>query len=291
MLLDLKQKESRSYVVLDLESAVLNEDGHRRYQAMERYVPGTDSESRRGYKRHEDPLQTPRWPFQTITTASLILMSDHEQGNVQVDRFITLSAPEHSEREVIEGVFDVLAKAPKNTEIVSWSGMFHDMPLLTFGAMRYGLTLPAQWRWLSFGGNDPARHLDFARTTTGGFKMKPVHLAEVLAALDIPAKMTMPAFAVASHIDAGRWDAVQEACESDAIATALLLARWKKLHDGRAPIELVEERILRSIVRLRAGRSYVGELQIRLDALLRSRMIRAANDARWLAPWLEQDAA
>ena len=50
-------------------------------------------------------------------------------------------------------------------------------------------------------------------------------LAEVLAALDIPAKISVPAFAVARLIYADQWDAVQEACECDVISTALLLAQ------------------------------------------------------------------
>ena len=66
--------------------------------------------------------------------------------------------------------------------------------------------------------------------------MKPVHMAEVLAALDLPGKITIPAFAVADCIAAGQWEAVQSACEVDVISTALLLARWRMLHDGRASI-------------------------------------------------------
>jgi hypothetical protein len=285
-------RQPRTYIVLDIESAVTDETGHRRYQAMERYVPSDDdAPSRRGYKRSEDPLTTPRWPFQTIVTAAILVLTEHPDGNIDVTRFVTLSQPDHDERAVVAGILQVLAEAPKNAELVSWAGMLHDVPLLTLGAMRYGLTLPKGWGWLSFGGNDPVRHIDFARTTTGGFKMKPVHMAEILASLDIPAKISVPAFAVARLIYAGEWDAVQEACEGDVISTALLLARWRQLHDPRADAGVVEDRILRRVRELRDGRGYVAALQARRQARFAAQLEQAANDAEALATMPDRDAA
>lgn len=285
-------RRPRSYVVLDIESAVTDETGHKRYQAMERWAPSNDDQpSRRNYARSEDPLKTPRWPFQTIVTAAIMVLTEHPDGNVDVSRFVTLSAPDHNECEVIAGVLQVLADAPQTAELVSWAGMIHDVPMLTLGAMRHGLTLPRGWQWLGFGGNNPVRHLDFARTMTGGFKMKPVHLAEILATLDIPGKITLPAFAVARHIYAKQWEAVQEACECDVISTALLLAHWRKLHDPRADIATVEDRILRRVIEMRSGRGYVAALEARRALAFRDKVTVAANDAVALAPWLESDAA
>lgn len=285
-------RRARSYIVFDVESAVTDESGHHRYQAMERYVPSNDDQpSRRGYKRHEDPLITPRWPFQTIVTAAAMVLVEHPDGNIDVSRFVTLSQPNLDERGIVAGLFQVLTDAPEGAELVSWAGMMHDIPLLMLAAMRHGLTLPKGWGWLAFGGNDPARHKDFARTTTGGFKMKPVHLAEILASLDIPAKMSVPAFSVARLIYAEQWDAVQEACEGDVISTALLLARWRQLLDPRVSADGVTDRILRRVIEMRAGRGYVGELEARRTKLFARQCAVAANDAATLAPWLNQDAA
>lgn len=277
----------RSWVVLDLESAVVEDAGHRRYQAMERWVPSDGRPSRRGYQRSEDPLICPRWPFQTITTAAIMVLVEHIDGNIDVSRFVTLSAPEHDEREVLVGLLQVLADAPTGAELCTWSGMMHDGPLLVAGCMRHGLTLPKGWGWLGFGSGDPVRHLDLARVMTGGFKMKPVHMAEVLAAMDIPGKLTVPPFAVTEHIYAGQWDIVQEACEGDVISTALLLARWRKLHDPRADADTVEDRILRLVIELRAGRGYVAALQSRRETRFAAQLAQAANDATVLSPWLD----
>lgn len=285
-------RRPRAYVVLDIESAVTDETGHRRYQQMERWAPPAEGQpSRRGYTRSEDPCLTPRWPFQTIVTAAIMVLVEHDDGGIDVARFTTLSQPEHDERAIVAGILQVLAEAPPGAELVSWAGMLHDVPMLSLAAMRHGLTLPKGWGWFAFGGNDPVRHIDFARTTTGGFKMKPVHMAEVLASLDIPAKISVPAFAVARLIYAGEWNTVQEACEGDVISTALLLARWRQLHDPRAGAGVVEDRILRRVIELREGRGYVATLVARRTSRFVSQVEKADNDATVLAPQFTNKAA
>lgn len=285
-------RRPRSYVVLDLESAVLDDTAHKRYQASERWAPtGEDQPLRRNYTRSEDPLRTPRWPFQTIVTAAAMELTEHPDGNLSVMRFVTLSAPEHDERQVIAGLLKVLEDAPEGAEMVTYGGMMHDIPLLVLGAMRHGLTLPRGWGWMSMGVGGRTPHIDLARTITGGFKMKPVHEAEVLAALDIPAKVPAPAFAVTKLIYAGQWKTVVEVCEFDVIATSLMLARWRKLHDPRAEIDVVEDRILRQIVELRADRRYIPALTSRRSAKFLGQFRKAANDAAVLASWLGDEAA
>jgi len=281
----------RCWIVLDLESAVLDDTAHKRYQAMERWVPSDDKPIRRGYRRSEDPLSCPRWCFQTITTAALMVLVEDSQGGVDVSRFVTLSAPDHDERAVLAGVLQVLNDAPANAEICSWMGVAHDFSLILAGCMRHGLTLPRGWEWLAFGGFHRERHIDLARALTGGMKMKPIHLAEVLAAMDIPGKITAPPFAVTGLIYAGRWDEVQSACEVDVIGTACLLARWRRLNDPRAEADAVEDRILRRVIELRQGREYIPALEAHRQRRFAAKWAKAANDAATLAPWVDQDAA
>lgn len=282
----------RSYIVFDIESAVVDEAGHRRYQQMERWAPSSDDQpSRRGYTRGEDPLKTPRWVFQSIVTACAMVLTEHVDGNVDVTRFVTLSAPDHDERQIVEGLLQVFAEAPVDAELVSWAGSFHDLPLLMCAAMKHGLTLPSGWKWLAFGGDGRQRHVDFARVATANLKMKPVHQSELLAAFDIPAKLSAPAFAVARLIEAGQWDLVQEQCEGDVISTALLLARWRKLQDPRSDADMAEDRILRRVSELRAGRGYVAALEARRAERYCRLIESASNDAQTLASWLDARAA
>ncbi|KQS02255.1 hypothetical protein ASG11_15950 [Sphingomonas sp. Leaf357] len=281
----------RSWIVLDIESAVIDDTAHKRYQQMERWVPADDKPIRRGYQRSEDPLTCPRWPFQTITTAAMMVLVEDSQGGIDVQRFVTLSAPDHSERDVLAGILQVLSEAPADAEICTWMGLAHDLPLMISGCMRHGLTLPHGWRWLANGGFHKDRHLDLARAYTAGMRMKPIHLAEVLAVMDIPGKLTCPPFAVTNLIYTGRWDDVQSACEIDVISTALLLARWRRLTDPRAEADAVEDRILRRVIQLREGRGYIAALDAHRQRRFTAKFEKAANDAAILAPWLEQDAA
>lgn len=288
------ETRTRSWIIVDLESAVTDEAGHRRYQQMERYVPRDDDDNqigRRGYKRADDPLKTPRWIFQSITTACAMVLTEHPDGNADVTRLVTMSAPDHTEKEIVQGLLDVLADAPADTDLVSWAGSFHDLPMLVCAAMRYGLTLPGNWRWLAFGGDGRQRHVDFARVATANMKMKPIHESELLAAFDIPSKLSAPAFAVARLIENGHWDLVQEQCEGDVIATALLLCRWRKLHDPRVDADVAEDRILRRVCELRAGRGYVAALEAHRRRRFAAQYARAANDAAALAPWLDTHVA
>lgn len=282
----------RSWVVIDLESAVVDESGHRRYQQMERWSPiDAPQPSRRNYTRSEDPLTTPRWVFQTIVCASIMVLVEQPGGGVDVSAFETFCAPEHDERQVIAGVLRVFADAPPQAELASWSGAAHEAPMLVLAACRHGLTLPPRWRWLAYNGGDPKRHVDFARTVTNGLRMKPIHQAEVAAALDIPAKLTAPAFSIAKMIYAGRWAEVRDACEGDVITLALIAARWRILSDDRSDPFALEDRILRRVVELRPDRAYTAELQARREARFSARLVQAANDRAVLAPWLDQDAA
>lgn len=91
--------------------------------------------------------------FQTITTAAVMVLVEDDQGGVDVSRFVTLSAPDHDERAVVAGVFQVLAEAPEDAEIVTWMGLAHDLPLLISACMRHGLALPKGWGWLAHGGS------------------------------------------------------------------------------------------------------------------------------------------
>lgn len=282
----------RTYVVLDLESAVLDRAAHRRYQQMERWVPDdSDRASRPGYTRGEDPLKTPRWCFQTITTASMLIAREHVDGGIDVSRFVTYSAPDQDERGVLAGVLKELANTPADAELCSWGGAMHDVPLLIAGCARYGLTLPAGWGWLAFGGKSAARHLDLLRVFTGGFAMKPIHQTEMLAAMDLPGKWTAKPAAIASLIEAGEWQMVREACEGDCVSEVMLLARWRQLLDGRADGGVVEDRILRRVIELMPDRAYVDALQARRNERFAAQVGKAVNDAIVLAPWLEQDAA
>lgn len=269
----------RCYVVLDLESAVIDDAGHRRYQAMERWNGDADeAESRRSYQRHEDPLKTPRWPFQTIVAVSVMVLFEHCQGNIDVSRFETFAAPSLDERGVMLALYKLLADLPEGAEVVTWGGGWHDLPLLKIATMRSGLSFPPKCGWMAWSGEGKSNHIDLCRVLTGGSKMKPVHMTEYSASLNIPAKITAPPFAVAGMIQAGDFDGVEEVVEGDVITTSLILARWRKLLDPGARSDVVEDRILRQVEGLKGSRRYIPVLRAHRQMLMQRMMSEAAND-------------
>lgn len=275
----LSDAQPRCYIVLDIESAVIDEAGHRRYQAMERWTGGPDEpKSRRGHKPEEDSLKTPRWPFQTIAAVSVIVLFEHCQGSIEVSRFETFAAPDLDERGIVLGLYQLLSELPERAEVASWGGGWHDFPLLKIAALRHGLSLPQNFKWMAWSGEGKANHIDLCRVLTGGSKMKPVHLSEYAASLNVPAKITAPPFAVAGLIKAGDFESVIEVVEGDVITTALILARWRKLLDPRARCDVAEDRILRQIEELRGTRRYIPALRAHREMLRRRLIMEAAND-------------
>ena len=274
----LSDAQPRCYLVLDIESAVIDEAGHRRYQAMERWTGGADcSESRRGYKRGEDPLKTPRWPFQTIVAVSALVLFEHSQGSIDVSRFETFAAPDLDERGIVLALHRLLSELPERAEIVTWGGAWHDLPLLKNCTLRHGLSLPRGRSWMAWSGEGKANHIDLCRILGAG-KMKPVHMSEYAASLNIPAKITAPPFAVAGLIKAGDFESVIEVVEGDVITTALILARWRKLLDPRARSDVAEDRILRQVEELRSTRRYIPALRAHRKMLCGRLIMEAAND-------------
>jgi hypothetical protein len=282
-------RKPRSYIVIDLESAVVDDVAHRRYQAMERWTPERGKPSRRGYQRGDDPLRTPRWVFQSIVTISAMVLVEHQDGGIGVSALESWSAAVFDERAMVQGLLDLFARYPE-AEIVTWGGAMHDLPILRLAAMRLCLTLPKSWGWLAFGYSRDARHLDLQQVATGGFKMKPIHQAEVLAALNLPGKITAAPFAIARLVYARNWKAVRDACECDVISTALLLAHWRQFHDGRTEVGLVVDRILRDVIERRPEAGYTPALQRHRHLLYTEQQAKAVDRMSVLAPWL-RDAA
>lgn len=280
MLKSTDANDPRWFVVLDTESAVADRSAHDRYREMERWFPPEENlPSRRGYKETEDPLLTPRWPFQTIAAIAALVLVETAEGNVEVARMATFSARELGEAEMVQGLFDLLSQVPTRAQLVSWSGTTADIPLLVVAAMRAGLSLPPRWQWMAHGADNRAAHIDLCHLLSGNSKAKRVHQSEMAAIFGIPAKVTAMPAAVAGLIESGDFDAVEEVVEGDVICLGLILSRWLKLTDERARHDVVEDRILRQVEELRSHRRYIADLKRHRETLLRRRICAVANDA------------
>lgn len=252
------EQKKRFYAIVDLESMVA-EDEHRQYQATERFRPraGQRDSGRRGLRGANDPLTSPRWMFQQIMVATIMVCATHDDGNIVPSSLHTFTAADFDESSILEQLFTVVGDLPPGTELVTYGGCWADVPLVVVRAMKHGLTLPRPWKWMAWGGQGNVPHIDLMRVLTGSSKMKASHMAEFAAVCDIPAKMSAAPWSAAELIRRSEWDRVAEMGEADCITTALLFAAWRRLHEGGAGVEVVHDRIYREVETLCAGRRYI----------------------------------
>lgn len=261
--------KKRFYIFIDSESVVA-EGEHASYQAIERFTPrpGQRDSGRRGKRGRHDPLTSPRWMFQQIKVASLLVCATHDDGNIVPVSFDTFSAATLDEKAILEKVFAIVDQfPPDSTELVSYGGCWADVPRLLVRGMKYGLVLPRPWHsWVPFGGQGKVPHIDLMRCLTSASKMTASHMAEFAAVMDLPAKMTAVPWAAAELIRRADWQRVEEMCEADCITTALLFARWRRSFGG-PPADVVEDRICRMVEELCPGRRYIPALKARRQAI------------------------
>ena len=255
-------------MILDIESYVSTTE-HQRYQSMERYVPPVvPAIMRSGQRVDTDPLVTPRWPFREIVTVVVMKCIVEDNQSLVPVEINTFSRPDFDEKGIIEAVFGCLGSTPAaDTELVTYNGRIHDVPLLMTRAMKHELALPSGWAWMAGQSRGPAPHVDLLQSFTGGSRMTLAHMAEFAAVFGIPCKITAAPNSVARFVEAGNFTAIQEMCEVDVISLSLLYCNWKKLVEGGCDVWIAHERIYREVERLRAGRSYIPVLSAERRAL------------------------
>lgn len=268
--------KKRFYVIIDTESMV-SEDEHSRYQATERFRPrpGQHDSGRRAQRGANDPLTSPRWMFQQIMVATIMVCATHDNGNIVPASLHTFTAADFDERGILERLFAVVSDLPPETELVTYGGCWADVPLILIRAMKLGLTLPRPWKWMAWGGQGSVPHIDLMRVLTGSSKMKASHMAEFAAVCDLPAKMSAAPWSAAELIRRREWDRVAEMGEADCITTALLFASWRRLHEGGAAVDIVHDRIYREIEALCPGRRYMPIIKERRRQLFERRASEA----------------
>lgn len=267
--------KNRFYVIIDTESVVAD-DEHRRYQATEHFsmrAGQRESGRRRGQRGSNDPLINARWMFQRITVASVMVCATHDDGNIVPVSLDTFSAPEMEEADILNRIFAIVDDLPRDaTELVTYGGVWADVPLVVIRAMKHGLTLPGAWAgWMPWGGQGKCPHVDLMRVLTGSSKMKASHMSEFAAVLDLPVKITAAPWRAAEFMKNGEWQRVQEMCESDCIATAMLFAAWRLTFDGRSSLLVVLDRICRVVIELCPGRGYTPAIVAKRQQLLQQR--------------------
>jgi hypothetical protein len=263
----------RFTVVIDAEVRY-DHAAHSRYQSAERFLPG-DAALLSLQQQRSDPRVTPRWPCHRIVALSWLVMTQCEDGLRPV-RLETRGMPEQDEPAALKALFHDVEQLG-DAELVSWGGFNSDLPQILLGAMDAGLRLPrplvgllSPWKRGASG------HVDLMSEVCGG--ANPVHLAEVAARLDLPAKLTCRPDLVSRLMDYGKWASVKAVCEGDVLTTAAILMRRNHLAGGSASVLEATQRLANFIAEHCGHRPYAADwIRHGEDALRTAFAVEAAK--------------
>ena len=164
-----------------------------------------------------------------------------------------------AEAELIERFFDGLERY--SPDLVSWNGSGFDLPVLTYRALRAGVTASRFWET---GDNDPAfrynnylnryhwRHLDLMDVLSGFQGRGRASLESVALLLGLPGKLGFSGAQVWDAYLEGNLLGIRRYCETDVLNTYLVYLRFELLR-GRLTRERHAEELERVRALLRAG--------------------------------------
>lgn len=232
----------RSFAVLDIE--VLNDrTAYATYAAL-------------------DPRAAElRWPFKKVCSASVLTFSITEDGLFEFGHMDSFA--DVDEKVVITKLFNRLRELPQY-QVVTWSGLSHDLPILRMGAADYEILLPPQ---LVHNARDRGhyQHLDLS------VEMKAhgmyTHLSEIAVRLKLPVKFGGSAGRVPILVEQQRWARLMEIAESDVIVTAMVLCSHLRIHGALVSAIAAHITLLDGIRRLRPHakyRDYLGRVRDRI---------------------------
>lgn len=190
--------------------------GHALYQSAECYDP-------QGIERvrDTDPRVSMRWVFKRPVAISWLTIME-ENGKLVPGELCSVGQPELTEDELLSAFFKAISALPSNVQMVTWGGSASDEPQIRLAALRQGLAIPPRLL-VPFepGKRYGTGHVDLMFHLCGDGAR--VHLAEVCAALRVPAKTLAAPTATAGFIATRKWSMVKAICEHDTLSTAAVL--------------------------------------------------------------------
>lgn len=179
-------------------------------------------------------MDFPRLPFHEVVCLSGVWVDEHSGI-----RLFSFSQEQDSEAQILEKFFRIFQK--HTPTLVSWNGSGFDVPVLTYRALKHGLSAP---RFYDQGELDRARRFDnylsryHSRHTDlmdvlslyqGGRSQKMDDVAQLLG---LPGKAGQSGHQVSQMVRDGQWAALRQYCESDVLNTWLIFLRWQLLRGG-----------------------------------------------------------
>lgn len=196
-----------------------------------------------------DPDYAPlRYPFRSTVAAALLTFSIVD-GLFEFGHLDSWAGDD--EAALLKGLFSRLHMLPDHT-LVTYGGLWMDLPVLRIGAARHHLRLPRQLianarqhrEWL---------HLDLAKEYQAGTH---VHLSEVAVALDLPVKFADRASMVPKLLQTGKLERLRNIPIADVLSTSLLLQAQLETLGDLASARAAQIATMRRVRQLRPEARY-----------------------------------
>lgn len=140
------------------------------------------------------------------------------------------------EAELIQRFFDGIERY--RPVLVSWNGGGFDLPVLHYRALYHGIASPSYWdtgdgiqafRWNNYLNRFHERHTDLMDVLSGYQPRACAPLDEIAAMLGLPGKMGMHGSRVWPAWLEGEIESIRAYCETDALNTYLVHARFQQI--------------------------------------------------------------
>ena len=211
-----------------------------------------------------------RWPFRRVCSASLLTFTITEHGLFEFGHMNSYA--DVDEKVVITKLFNRLRELPDH-QVVTWSGLSHDLPILRMGAAVHEILLPQQ---LIHNARDRGRYRHFDLAVEMKAHGMYTHLSEIAVRLALPVKFGGSAGRVPILVEQQRWARLNEIAESDVIVTCMVLASHLRIHGELVSAAAAHIVILDQVRRLRPHAKYFDYLG-RVRARIARRLMAEAE--------------
>ncbi len=177
-----------------------------------------------------------------IVAISIALRRDDEL------RVMSLGTEQDGEAELVRQFFRGIDKY--QPVLVSWNGSGFDLPVLSYRALKHGVSAPTFWetgeRDREFKYNNYLKRYEFRHTDLmdvlalyNGRSSAPLH--EIAVMLGLPGKLGMDGSQVAGAFAAGKLAQIRAYCETDVLNTWLVYLRFQLMRGRLTEAEHGEE--------------------------------------------------
>lgn len=206
------------------------------------------------YRRLDpNPAETLRYPFRSTCAAALLTFSV-TNGILEFGHLASWAGDD--EPALLRALFDRLHMLPDH-RLVTYGGLWMDLPVLRIGAARHHLRLPRQLiknarrnrEWL---------HLDLAEEHHAGTH---IHMSEVAVALNLPVKFADQASTVRRLLETGKLERLRNVPIADVLTCALLLQSQLETHGDLVSARAAQIVTLREVARRRPEAKFADYLR------------------------------